>query len=280
MKKKELTLKELQDFGLKILTDVDRFCREHSIKYSLAYGTFIGAVRHKGFIPWDDDIDIIMKREDYDLFKSTYTSPHFKFYDLSNTPDCYVSFGRVCDTELTEVHSLIPWHGPSCETGVWIDVFPLDKVDGNPEHFFPLAEGLEHFYRANNEVRKLRLEKSELEYFPFKHRIKYAYRRKMHPRLIKLDPHSIALTIEECAKLSNLKPGNNHYSQLTCIDKPDLFEASWVENYSDFEFEGHKFMGWTEYDKVLSMMYGDYMSLPPVEQRVPQQSSYIRFCWK
>ena len=125
---KRLTHKELQDFSLEILTDIADFCEKEGLKYSLAYGTLLGAIRHKGFIPWDDDIDIIMPREDYNRFRETYKNRKFIFVDSNNTPDCFIAFGRVCDTERTITRSYIPWHGKSIKTGVWIDVFPVDHV--------------------------------------------------------------------------------------------------------------------------------------------------------
>ena len=104
---KRLTHKELQDFSLEILTDIADFCEKEGLKYSLAYGTLLGAIRHKGFIPWDDDIDIIMPREDYNRFRETYKNRKFIFVDSNNTPDCFIAFGRVCDTERTITRFLL-----------------------------------------------------------------------------------------------------------------------------------------------------------------------------
>ena len=118
-------MKEIQALSLEILIDVAQFCEANGIHYSLAYGTCLGAVRHKGFIPWDDDIDVQMLREDYERFAATYRSERFKFYDCGNLEDCWIPFGRVCDCQRTICKTNIPWHGGSVQTGLWIDIFPV-----------------------------------------------------------------------------------------------------------------------------------------------------------
>ena len=104
---REMTLKEIQQVSLGILKDIHKFCVEHDIQYSLCYGTLLGAIRHKGFIPWDDDIDITMPRPEFDRFIKSYQSE--KGYRLfaaeNNDGDTEVSvpFARVCEMQRTFV---------------------------------------------------------------------------------------------------------------------------------------------------------------------------------
>lgn len=118
---KELTLKEIQQESLKILIDVHRFCEENGIRYSLAYGTMIGAVRHKGFIPWDNDIDIYMPRPDYERFCHLYKSDIYGIISEYD-PHCYINYCHVYDRVKTVFLSDY-FTGDSTDGGVWIDVF-------------------------------------------------------------------------------------------------------------------------------------------------------------
>ena len=106
---KELTLKEIQQYGLDVLLHVHEFCVAHDIPYSLAYGTLIGAVRHKGFIPWDDDIDIIMTRENFDRFLRVYQSSGDFLLVSPNDKKSYLAFARVCDMKNSEIVTRSPW---------------------------------------------------------------------------------------------------------------------------------------------------------------------------
>ena len=108
MLKRQLELADIQKLSLGILKDVHDFCMSHGITYSLAYGTMLGAVRHKGFIPWDDDIDIVMPRPDYERFKKSFKSQCGNA--LVTEQESYIAFSRVCDTRHTVASkSLWPW---------------------------------------------------------------------------------------------------------------------------------------------------------------------------
>ena len=125
---KVMTLREIQLFTLEILKVTHNFCVENNIKYSLSYGTLIGAVRHKGFIPWDDDVDIMMLRPDYDRFCQTFQAPGYQVVSRQTRKDCLISFARVCDIRETDVTSMEPWIRRQGNLGLWIDIFPIDSV--------------------------------------------------------------------------------------------------------------------------------------------------------
>ena len=138
--KRQLGLKDIQRVSLDILKDVHAFCISNGINYSLAYGTMLGAVRHKGFIPWDDDIDIIMPRPDYERFKKSFKSS--KGNVLVTEDESYIAFSRVCDTQRTMTgKSLWPWSKK--ELGLWIDIFPLDAVENDKQMFHDKIQRLE-----------------------------------------------------------------------------------------------------------------------------------------
>lgn len=275
---KRLTHKELQNLSLEILSDVADFCEKEGIKYSLAYGTLLGAIRHKGFIPWDDDIDIIMPREDYNRFRETYKSDNFIFVDSSNTPDCFIAFGRVCETTRTLTRSYIPWHGRSIKTGVWIDVFPIDKVPDDPMEFQRYYDGLYLLQKYNSRIRKIHAGK--IEKYSLLRQIWANTIKALNPRYAQQQPVDIVGYIHEIISLGNSNKSFNHLSQLADPENPDeYFDADDFTDYTDVEFEGRKFKAPARYDKILSKMFGDYMTLPPKEKRRPKQD-YIKFLWK
>ena len=271
---KRLTHKELQNLSLEILSDVADFCEKEGIKYSLAYGTLLGAIRHKGFIPWDDDIDIIMPREDYNRFREIYKSDNFIFVDSSNTPDCFIAFGRVCETTRTLSRSYIPWHGRSIKTGVWIDVFPIDKVPDDPMEFQRYYGGLYLLQKYNSRIRKIHAGK--IEKYSLLRQIWANTIKALNPRYAQQQPVDIVGYIHEIISLGNSNKSFNHLSQLADPENPDeYFDADDFTDYTDVEFEGRKFKAPARYDKILSKMFGDYMTLPPKEKRRPKQD-YIK----
>jgi len=274
---KALTLKEIQQLSLEILIDVDRFCRKHSIKYSLGYGTLLGAVRHKGFIPWDDDIDIMMSRDEYERFRSLYKSDNFRFIDSSVIHDCYISFGRVVDTKRTISKSSIPWHGDSFEGGLWIDIFPIDRVSDNKEEFLNLFTALQILQSESTLLRRIHAKNED--HFKLNKRVLNHLTQLTHPRKMKVSPAEAAQSRNELIRLSS-RQDSSHVSQLGCTeDKPEYFDAADILEFTDYEFEGKMFLGWKNFDSILKVTFGDYMVLPPENQRKPRQS-YLRFLWK
>lgn len=273
-KMKELTTKEIQETSLDILKDVHEFCVRNGIRYTLAYGTMIGAIRHKGFIPWDDDLDIMMPRPDYERFCRTYTSPRYKVVCKENRKDCLIAFGRVCDTEKTCISSFLPWIRSSEGLGVWIDIFPLDAVNGDMESLTATYDTLHRLFdgskKARRSLRPLAREKS-LSYNinTLKKRLFGLFSRK---------PESYTDQIISIA--SRIPYGSTSYvAQLAMPGIVAAYDSAQVESFHLTPFEDAEFFIADGYDSMLRKVYGDYMKLPPEDERVPQQD-YIHFYWK
>jgi lipopolysaccharide cholinephosphotransferase len=138
---KELSLKEIQDRLLEIMADVDAFCRKEGLRYSIAFGTLLGAVRHGGFIPWDDDIDIIMPRPDFDRFVALYPKDG-RFRCLYRTKDFYAGYAKVNDPT-----TLAKDHKTRFHFGVNLDIFPLDAVPEDADQQYRFMHRLIHLHR-------------------------------------------------------------------------------------------------------------------------------------
>ena len=137
--KRPLSADEIKEKELAILLELDRICTEHGLTYLLAYGTCLGAIRHGGFIPWDDDVDVFMPREDYEklytLFEQGIESP-YRLVSHRDASSLYQFFKLVDpDTEAYET-----FVGKKHPIGLWVDIFPLERVDPSSQHFKPLLK--------------------------------------------------------------------------------------------------------------------------------------------
>lgn len=125
----------------------DAFCRKHDINYYAAYGTLISAVRHKGLIPWDDDVDVVMLRADYNKFIKTFQDTgKYKLFSAEHR-NMYGAIARLCEMEQTRVEMYAPMFSES--TGVWIDIFPLDYIEDNREI---LLNNMQQIFSIHNDT--------------------------------------------------------------------------------------------------------------------------------
>ena len=266
---KPMTLQEIQQMSFQILKEFHNFCVANDLHYSLAYGTLIGAIRHKGFIPWDDDVDVIMPRPDFDKFFKLYNKTG-KYKAVAPT-DSYLAFGRLCDNEKTVAKSKIPWvKGGS---GIWIDIFPIDNVPDNMNEFAAMQHTCESFYR-----KAMRRRKTKLSFWSLSPRymwLAFSFHLAGSPSIKKVTQRHTEVM---CAYPYG---STKHCSQLAIPDAGtrEYVDADVMNDYVEVEFENTKLMAVKAYDSVLTKTYGDYMQLPPVEERVPKQY-YIEFYWK
>ena len=271
---KEMTLKDIQAVSLQIMKTVHKFCVENGIRYTLAYGTMIGAVRHHGFIPWDDDLDIIMPRPDFDRFCSSFRADGYQVISRQNRKDCLISFGRVCETEATCIKTMYPWIRHQGNLGVWIDIFPVDSATDDPDCFQKMFLEVNHHLSKSIKARKaLRPLDGDR---PFKYNLNTLKKKLFIPFMKSPEYH-----LDEMGRIIGMTPygSTSHLTQFTFPSKEEYFDSQVMDGYHLVDFEDARFYAIDRYDEMLRIQYGDYMQLPPVEERTPKQD-YIKFYWK
>lgn len=251
--KKEIEVEELKQIQLDILKFVDEFCKDNNLRYFLAYGTLLGAVRHKGYIPWDDDIDILMFREDYEKFVTTFVDANYKVFATELNPKYPYPFAKVGDTRTyfeEEIKDVI-------DTGVNIDIFPLDYL---PE------DKVKNITKKRNFLQKIWIAK-RLPRLKRRGFVKNAVLAVSQLLLSVFSIRFIVKQLEKNAKKYNLRKtsicGNVAYGY-----DPDIYPSADFEESVCLTFENTAFPCPKNYDNVLKIMFGDYMKLPPKEKQV------------
>ncbi len=273
---RKMTLQDIQSFSLEILKVVDKFCKENNITYFLAYGTLLGAVRHKGFIPWDDDIDILLPRPDYERLLKTFNVPGFKVFDASD-PNMLLPYSRICDTTRTLVKTTSPWYKGTIQSGMWIDLFPLDAVSDDPEEFKSQYKRALDDYRETVSIRR---RKTTLDRdFGMKRNGKTILHRFLHPFRHFQDPmpakNKLMAEMAACPEYGSTA----HVSMLPCPEpRWEWFPIEDFASTVDLQFCDVKLPAPVGWDHLLHQLWGDYMQLPPEKDRHPKQT-YLRNFW-
>ncbi len=260
MNKKELTLDELKQTALNILKKFDRICKENNLEYSLAYGTMLGAVRHKGFIPWDDDIDVLMKREDYEkLLKLQYEDDYYEIKSYRYSKNYYYPFSKMIDkrTELVE-----EWRAEK-DMGVFIDIFPLDyfnltSTGPQLERDFNYAAAKQRKYNTIAFILGHKL--SHHKGVNIKYIVKLLF-------LILTYPFKKQIIKKADLRNANLKDGNYCAMMLQFFNKHPFISADLFKEIIYMDFENFSAPVYKCYDELLTLEYGDYMTPPPPEQQ-------------
>lgn len=250
---------------------IHEFCVKNSIQYFLAGGTLIGAIRHNGYIPWDDDIDIIMYRDDYEKFIVSFNSAQTRYHALSieNDSGYNYHFCKVEDTKTVLEESNIGVNDRS--VGINIDIFPLDKYpDRNNEQ---IIHKQLHELDLKMYCKSFRL--NRLQYKPFKQRLLIiAYKIKS----LFLTKHDLGLRQLQIAK-QYFDSETSLYAPITChVRKTFPVIDRKINCQIEHSFEGRVYMIPSLYDEYLTSIFGDYMTPPPKSQQRSEHA--FKAYWK
>lgn len=253
-------MNDIQRRLLEILIWTDSFCRKNDIKYYLVGGSMLGAVRHKGFIPWDDDIDIALCREDYEkLYKAlnNYGDAKYCVETYKNGKDDYIyPYMKIYDKSTT----LVEKTRNKLKRGLFLDVFPLDGVGDCGKEPMRNLKAIRHL------VNLLSLKVCKVN----KNRKLYKNIALISAKII---PNFILnykkLIIEIDSKCSKYNFDDSLYVGILCgkYGYREVMDKNFYGTPKEYDFEGFKFFGVENPDGYLEKLYGDYMKLPPPEKR-------------
>lgn len=261
----ELTINEIHANTLEILEKIISICDEININYYLVFGSLIGAVRHKGFIPWDDDLDIAMLRPDYDIF-TNYCLKHakelypFKLLNRTNTPNYPYNISRFNDFRFKAVYdNICPY-----DSGLFIDIYPFDGA-GNMS-----AEDIRIFDKKRKVLFNEIILAIDDHYEPSRHNKWYRSLIKAIVRkYTKIKGSAYFLDKMENYKNLFTIDSSKYVAEMVWDPETVLLNKEIFDGFSTVEFEGLKVKAPTDPDAFLRAYYGDYMKLPPVEDRHP-----------
>ncbi|PEG86527.1 MULTISPECIES: phosphorylcholine transferase LicD [unclassified Lactobacillus] len=255
---KKCTDKEIKDTLFDILVYFDKLCNEYNLNYTLDSGTLLGAARHKDFIPWDDDIDVAMPYEDYKKLVNlgdevNRLNNNFRLHGYSkkiNNKEHYI----YPFLKLENKNTIAKFHAAKDSGGAWIDIFPLNGVPNDKNIYIKYAKKMELYHsllgkgdtiNQENIVKKVGRKIIRLGSNYYRDRMV-----KMLDELGTVHSNKIADTVWANDRINT------------------LFPSDIINNYTKLEFRGKKFYTVKEYDKYLTIQYGNWRKLPPKEQRV------------
>lgn len=259
----EMSLEETQRESLKVLAEIDHICVQNGFKYWITFGTLIGAVRHKGFIPWDDDIDIAMPRLDYDKLVDyllhDYNSNDYELHTFQSNEKYPFYISRFCDKK----HELV-FSDYNYKSGCFVDIYPYDGMGTKADCEY--WKGLEPRLHSISK-RLIMSEQTRIMYGS-----SFAHKVGNLPQLL----------------ISKVVGRNRYYKKLDDFRKKYSWDESdyvgvicwssgtycypkeWFDEIERIPFEDIMVNAPKCYDEILRFLYGDYMKLPPEEKRVPQ----------
>ena len=265
--------RKMQLLELDMIKEIDRVCRKHDIKYVITCGTLLGAIRHKGYIPWDDDADIGMLREEYEKFKKVANELDPKicyFQDHSTDPEYLWEYGKLRRVGTSFIRA--GQEHMKGQTGVFIDIFPMDDIP-----LSTIGQMIQDcrcfFLRKTLYARVGSISAKGISKLLYKFlclfSVDWVYKRleTITSKSSNSSPNKVRVLLFTSFGVLNYKhPLKEKFGM----------PKEWFLERAEYEFEGYKFYGTKDYDGFLKYMYNDYMTLPPVEKRDPHApvSSY------
>lgn len=264
---REIQFEEMKRIELNILIYFTEVCEENNLRYYLGGGTLLGAVRHKGFIPWDDDIDVMMPRPDFQKLLSLSINNENYNIIKPGTAGYYYNFAKLVDTRtILEEKGIKRIDG----LGVYIDIFPLDGMPETPN-------ARKKRFKELNSIRK-RINNTCLLKPKF-HRNPFAYLNacRIYNSNKNIDLSSLQKKYLDSALKNSFDDSEFVFAAGGAYGARDIFPGKWFEKEIELQFENLTVKAFNGYDFYLTQLYGDYMTLPPEDKRVTPHHTIVYF---
>ncbi len=246
----------LKEAQLEILDDLHNYCQALGLSYSLAGGSLLGAIRHKGFIPWDDDVDILMPRKDYELLIN-YLKDSRK-YTIYNSREISSNYLNYLFSKISLNGTLVYESGVEKNYGINVDIFPIDGL-GKSKSLAKFKFGTIVWLKKLHRIKSL-------------HKYSSSYAVNLLLKIAKVFflvfPRNFFLSMSESlAMKSDIGESNYAISIASVYLKKEFTSSDLYERYELYDFENRQYFGLSECDRYLKLIYGDYMKLPPEDKR-------------
>lgn len=263
-------MEEQKRIQLDILKELKYVCDKNNIDYSLGGGTLLGAIRHKGYIPWDDDIDIMLMRSEYEkllnIFNNESRKKEYKLISYKNTTNYYYPFAKIVNVKTRLIEDS---YRDLEEMGIYIDIFPIDYLPNEEQ-------------KVKKIYKKYKLENKLLGIYKY-NKDSTANKKKMYLKkvirffLVKLKIYKLILS-----SIDNLCKKYVKTNKVACISgryfEKEIMPSEYISDYVQVDFEGESYKAAKGYDEYLTKHYGNYMELPPKEKQISNHNN-IAF-WK